>query len=244
MQQQCAWIQCSMSLAHARRDAGAGGGRQGYARAGQTARARDNLRWGADYLLRTISRPASGASRYQDFYIAYQACPPCPSCNPVLASRKDLKPQSASGAQGQSAPALFLATQVAQLRGVPAVLTRDVWVGQVGNYTLERASWQRPEDMRTRRPVYYVATKNGAHPLPRPSPMCRQPCVMPSAVLVARSVMNQGRLGRLRQAALSGRLCETRKQAPRRDVADLVHGRVDVLVSTLLLSVPDVRGAS
>lgn len=52
-----------------------GGGRQGYARAGQTARARDNLRWGADYLLRTISRPASGASRYQDFYIAYQACP-------------------------------------------------------------------------------------------------------------------------------------------------------------------------
>lgn len=52
-----------------------GGGRQGYARAGQTARARDNLRWGADYLMRTISRPASGTSRYQDFYIAYQACP-------------------------------------------------------------------------------------------------------------------------------------------------------------------------
>jgi len=38
---------------------------------------------------------------------------------------------------------------------------------QVGNYTLERAMWQRPEDMRNRRPVYYVATKNGA---PAPSP--------------------------------------------------------------------------
>ena len=33
---------------------------------------------------------------------------------------------------------------------------------QVGNFTLERATWQRPEEMQTRRPVYYVATKNGA----------------------------------------------------------------------------------
>ena len=35
---------------------------------------------------------------------------------------------------------------------------------QVGNFTLERATWQRPEEMHTRRPVYYVATKNGAQP--------------------------------------------------------------------------------
>ena len=41
---------------------------------------------------------------------------------------------------------------------------------QVGNYTLERAMWQRPEDMRNRRPVYYVATKNGAQ---RPGQRCR-----------------------------------------------------------------------
>ncbi|KAK9826822.1 hypothetical protein WJX81_004238 [Elliptochloris bilobata] len=80
---------------------------EGYARAGQMARAHDNLRWGADYLMKTISRPVAGGSRYQDFYIAYQ----------------------------------------------------------VGNYTLERATWQRPEDMHTRRPVYYVATKNGTSDL-------------------------------------------------------------------------------
>jgi len=55
--------------------------RQGYARAGQTARARDNLRWGADYLLRTISRPTAGASRFQDFYIAYQARHECRCCS-------------------------------------------------------------------------------------------------------------------------------------------------------------------
>lgn len=46
---------------------------QGYAKAGQTARARDNLRWGADYLMKTISRQVPGSGRSQDFYIAYQA---------------------------------------------------------------------------------------------------------------------------------------------------------------------------
>ena len=48
---------------------------QGYAKAGQTARARDNLRWGADYLMKTISRQVPGSGRTQDFYIAYQARP-------------------------------------------------------------------------------------------------------------------------------------------------------------------------
>ena len=78
-------------------------GRQGYARAGQTARARDNLRWGADYLLRTISRPASGASRYQDFYIAYQARPspsrPIQCWHPTKTSNA-----KCHGAQGRSPP--------------------------------------------------------------------------------------------------------------------------------------------
>ena len=40
----------------------------------------------------------------------------------------------------------------------------------MGNFTLERATWQRPEEMHTRRPVYYVATKNGAQ---RPGQPCR-----------------------------------------------------------------------
>ena len=49
---------------------------------------------------------------------------------------------------------------------------------QVGNFTLERATWQRPEEMHTRRPVYYVATKNGAQPLASAvgrRPMCEGP---------------------------------------------------------------------
>ena len=136
----------------------------------------------------------------------------------------------------------FLLTQVALLRGIPAVPTRDVWIGQVGNYTLERASWQRPEDMRTRRPVYYVATKNGAHPLPRPPLMRRQPCVTLSAVLVERSVMNKGRLGKC--ARLHCQTPLNLGKGVNRDGADLAHSRVAVLMSTLLLSVPDVRGAN
>jgi hypothetical protein len=32
---------------------------------------------------------------------------------------------------------------------------------QVGNYTADRTRWDRPENMKDKRPVYYVPTKNG-----------------------------------------------------------------------------------
>ena len=53
---------------------------------------------------------------------------------------------------------------------------------QVGNFTLERATWQRPEEMHTRRPVYYVATKNGA---PWPALPGSHVCQVPAAAAVA-----------------------------------------------------------
>jgi hypothetical protein len=34
---------------------------------------------------------------------------------------------------------------------------------QVGNYTVDRNRWNRPEDIRDKRPVYFVTTKNGAN---------------------------------------------------------------------------------
>ena len=55
---------------------------------------------------------------------------------------------------------------------------------QVGNFTLERATWQRPEEMHTRRPVYYVATKNGA-PAPWPALQGSYVCQAPIAAAVA-----------------------------------------------------------
>lgn len=33
---------------------------------------------------------------------------------------------------------------------------------QVGNWTTDQAHWERPEDDKSKRPVYYVTTKNGA----------------------------------------------------------------------------------
>lgn len=32
---------------------------------------------------------------------------------------------------------------------------------QVGNYSVDRGRWDRPENMKDKRPVYYVPTKNG-----------------------------------------------------------------------------------
>lgn len=33
---------------------------------------------------------------------------------------------------------------------------------QVGNYSVDRGRWDRPENFLDKRPVYYVPTKNGA----------------------------------------------------------------------------------
>ena len=40
----------------------------------------------------------------------------------------------------------------------------NMWV-QVGNYTTEKMYWGRPENITSRRPVYYVTTHNGTSDL-------------------------------------------------------------------------------
>ncbi|KAK9904260.1 hypothetical protein WJX75_007984 [Coccomyxa subellipsoidea] len=79
----------------------------GYAKANTTNDALDTLKWGTDYLLRTLAKQTKAGQKYPEYNIAYQ----------------------------------------------------------VGNYSVDRGRWDRPENMKDKRPVYYVPTKNGTSDL-------------------------------------------------------------------------------
>jgi hypothetical protein len=47
---------------------------QGYAKANSTVEAMDTLKWGTDYLLRTLAKTSKVGQKYPEYNIAYQVC--------------------------------------------------------------------------------------------------------------------------------------------------------------------------
>lgn len=45
---------------------------QGYAKANSTVEAMDTLKWGTDYLLRTLAKTSKVGQKYPEYNIAYQ----------------------------------------------------------------------------------------------------------------------------------------------------------------------------
>lgn len=135
---------------------------------------KETLRWNADYLLKTVKDdPASSAaSREPHFYIVYQVCScnlcscvycdayQSGACTPLLCARCYV-----CGASAVRKLSYCLAFQHVWYVCMLLVAKRLLGMLQVGNQTLEKSIWTRPENDTNPRPAYYVSTYNGSSDL-------------------------------------------------------------------------------
>lgn len=81
----------------------------------------------------------------------------------MLPCHKFLKPEQARVSVDEYRCSCFTCSWRDSKRGQCCLTESDGFlrVLQVGNYTADRTRWDRPENMKDKRPVYYVPTKNG-----------------------------------------------------------------------------------
>ena len=126
----------------------------GYNKSDLWAKGQETLRWNTDYLLKTIKDDPVGTATLQkpQFYMVYQVfgyssfelcafCQLCLFCQALMPLMQ--------------APSALVLLNTKQLSGLL----------QVGNQTLEKALWTRPENDTNPRPAYYVGTYNGSSDL-------------------------------------------------------------------------------
>ena len=138
---------------------------KGYAKANATAHALDTLRWSNDYLLKTFTKDRKRSQRHNEYLIVYQVR------KEFFFSRgergKERKKERGGERERREtkerAKEEKLDTQKIQKKNDE--IKKSL---QVGNLTVDKRHWTRPEDMDRkthRRPAYYVTTYNGTSDL-------------------------------------------------------------------------------
>ena len=143
---------------------------EGYNKSDMWATGMQTLKWNTDYLLKTIldDPTDSATSEAEEFYIVYQVS--------VVGGKLGTQLLCIAGSH---IPGCLCCCHLSGYASYydPTVCCVSLWwcdietgltlllVLQVGNETVEKATWTRPEDETTDRPAYYMTTYNGTSDL-------------------------------------------------------------------------------